>query len=221
VAGAVWLTLRLTGSRLRQGVGDFGWLDTPVPTIVVVVWALALVGLLVYGLAVSDRCRRALPLLALAILALPVIFETPELNTVGPYWQGRYWLPLALGLPLVASSVRLGKTHQVAPGRWARPASLRLTGFLGVGLLLVGGQVVAFLAALHRYETGIGAAPGSPVEWSPPGGTVIVTSLFVMGQLLLLALLAWQYHDTKGRSLLPHDGEAARARSASPHLRST
>ena len=31
----MWTTLRLTGVRLRQCIGDFGWLDTPVPTWVV------------------------------------------------------------------------------------------------------------------------------------------------------------------------------------------
>ena len=59
--GSVWMTLRLTGDRLRQCIGDFGWLDTPVPKGVVVIWALVLVGLLAYGLAVSPevggRCR--------------------------------------------------------------------------------------------------------------------------------------------------------------------
>ena len=34
----MWTTLRLTGVRLRQCIGDFGWLDTPVPTWVVIVW---------------------------------------------------------------------------------------------------------------------------------------------------------------------------------------
>ena len=53
ITGAVWLTLRLTGQRLRQCVGDFGWVDTPAPAWVVALWAVVLVGLIAYAMVVS------------------------------------------------------------------------------------------------------------------------------------------------------------------------
>ena len=191
--GSVWLTLRLTGDRLRQCIGNFGWLDTPAPKGVIIIWALVLVGILTYGLAVSSRGRRALPLLFLAIVAMPVIFESPQINTVGPYWQGRYWLPLAVGLPLVASCVGARRVSQGA--RAAISPQLQLAGFLSVGSLLIVAQLTAFLTALHRYETGLGAKAGTPVTWTPPGGTDLVVCLFLAGQLLLLGFLTWTYLD--------------------------
>lgn len=191
--GSVWLTLRLTGDRLRQCIGDFGWLDTPAPTLVVVAWTTAAVGLLGYGLAVSRRCRRAIPLLALGILVMPVIFESPQINAVRPYWEGRYWLPLVMGLPLVASAIKT-RSAQIRPAL----APLKLAGFVITGLILGIAQIAAFLTALHRYETGLGAKPGSPVQWTPPGGTVLVVTLFVIGQMLLLNFLTWKFMDTGG-----------------------
>jgi hypothetical protein len=164
----MWLTLRLTGGRLRQCVGDFGWLDTPAPRWVVIVWVAVLAGLLMYGLVISPRCRRALPLLALAIVAMPLVFESPQINSVGPYWQGRYWLPLVIGLPLVAAS----GARKLVP-------SVQQTG-LACGALLGVAQIAAFLAALHRYEG---------TTWAPPGGATFVVGLFVAGQILLLGFV--------------------------------
>ena len=193
LAGSVWLTLRHTGGRLGQLIGNFGWLDTPVPSGVIAIWTSAVVGLLAYGAVASRVGRRALPLLALAILAMPVVFESPRVNTVGPYWQARYWLPLAVGLPLVATSIvpvkRIAK---------AVPPMVQLVGSVVAGTALAVAQIAAFLTALHRYETGLGAKPGTPVVWTPPGGTTLVVSLFVAGEILLVGLVAWRYLEKKG-----------------------
>ena len=196
---SVWSTLRPAVGQLRQCIGNFGWLDLPAPQWVIVVWISALAGLFAYGLAVSRRCRRALPLLALAMLAILVIFQAPEINTVGDYWSGRYWLPLAVGLPLVASSVEPHMVYQRA--RSAGRSALELAGFVSVGALLIVAQVAAFLTALHRYE-GLAVKAGSPVKWTPPAGTTVVVSLFITGQILLLGLLTWKYLEMDRRSMV-------------------
>jgi hypothetical protein len=196
VLGLLWLMLRWTGGQLRQCIGAFGWGETPAPIGVVIVWTLVLAGLLIYGLAVSRSGRRALPLLVLGMLAMLVIFEAPEINPVGFYWQGRYWLPLAVGLPLVASAVEPLKVYRHARSALVSPA-VRLSGFVSIGAVLIVAQVAAFLTTLHRYETGLGVPAGSPIKWTPPGGTVLVVALFVSGQGLLLGFLTWQFVDTK------------------------
>jgi Predicted membrane protein (DUF2142) len=211
--GGVWLTLRLTGQRLRQCVGDFGWLDTPAPLWVVVIWAVALVGLLVCAIVVSRRARFALPLLAVAIVLMPVVFESPQINTVGTYWQGRYWLPLMIGLPLVASSVLPRTIFSGAPSD-ARSRSWRTAGLAALGALLVAAQVGAFLTALRRYETGLGTKPAGAVDWAPPGGGALVISLFVAGQILLLGFLAWKFaHPEKVESVAAAPEESPLAES--------
>ena len=125
------LTLRLTGPRLLQTIGDFGWLDTPAPHLTKVIWIVAVAALVVLGLAISARCRRALPLLALAIVAMPVLFEAPKLNASGTYWQGRYWLPLIVGVPLLASTA-LGRI----PALHSRRSPAAVIAVLTAGLIL-------------------------------------------------------------------------------------
>ena len=75
---------------------------------------------------------------------MPVIFEAPQLNTVGAYWQGRYWLPLIVGLPLIASSVPPRLRAGPAPFA-AHSWSGRMARFLAVGAMLLAAQVGAFL----------------------------------------------------------------------------
>jgi Predicted membrane protein (DUF2142) len=169
----VWLTVRLMGDQSRQIVGDFGWLDIPAPLWVVMVWVIALIGLVAWALTVSRRARRALPLLALGLLACPFVFETPLLNSAGPGWQGRYWLPLAIGLPLVAGAV----------------LDLRQRSAIIVGLVLGAAQVGALLSVLHAYD-GHTVRPGSYALWGPPGGAALTLAIFVVGQVLLVAF-AW------------------------------
>jgi hypothetical protein len=213
ITGAVWLTLRLTGQQLRQCVGDFGWLDTPAPLWVVVIWAAVLVGLIAYALVVSRRARFALPLLAAAIVLMPVVFESPQINTVGIYWQGRYWLPLLVGLPLVASSV-LPSTIFGAALSAAHARYWRVAGFAALVALLVAAELGAFLTALQRYETGLGTKPAGAVDWAPQGGTALVIALFVTGQVLLVGFVAWNYlHAESGEPVAPVPDEHALSES--------
>ena len=94
----------------------------------------------------------------------------PRLNTVGHYWQGRYWLPLAVGLPLIAST--------------AVP-TVRRSLVAIAGAMLGVAQFGAFWTALDSYS-GNPVRPGDVARWYPPGGRGIVSAMFVVGLLLLL-----------------------------------
>lgn len=182
----MWTTLKLTGRYLRQCIGDFGWLDTPVPAWIVGVWTACLVGLLALALTLSSGCRRALPVLALLIIATALVVESPQLDTVSALGQGRYWLPVAIGLPLVASTFTWGprrRAHRHTGRGWVAPT---LT--LGLGLVLLAAQIASFLHALTRYEVGLHVPSGSPTRWLPPGGHVPVVVAFVLGAVVTLAL---------------------------------
>jgi hypothetical protein len=191
--GSISLTLHLSGSRLLQCVGDFGWVAIPAPTWVQVIWITALVGLLAYGFAVSQRVRRALPFLVLAIIAMPVIFESPRIDSVGAYWSGRYWLPLVVGLPLLASGIESHRTYKRA--RAAFSGSQQLAGFIGVGTLLIAAQLASFVVALYDW-VGNNKILGTH-EWSPLIAPPLVITLFIIGQILLLGFLTWSFLDTE------------------------
>ena len=173
-------TLRLTGGYVEQGVGDFGILNVPAPTWVTAVWTACLTALTAAALVLSGPCRRALPVLALAILVMTLALEAPKINVVGLYFQGRYILPMLVGFPLVASSFEW-RGRRTLP----RPILTR-SGFV-VGIVLLVAQVGAFNGALQTYKAGHGL--NGATHWSPPGGELPVQVVFVVGAIVTLALV--------------------------------
>ena len=206
----VWTTLRLTGVRLQQCIGNFGWLSIPVPTWVVVVWTSCVAALTVASAALSRRCRRSLFVLALLIVALPVVLESPRINELSTWWQGRYWLPIVIGFPLVASTFDW-------PDRWRRDAErLRRRAVwlaLALAMLLTAAQSTSFIATLRRYETA--------AEWVPPGGKVPVVVLFFAGAIVFVTLVVFTVARAPrdpGHLPEPESGSGREASNPEPQL---
>lgn len=104
-----------TGTHLVQAIGVLGWLDAPLPWLVVAGW-IAVVGVLAAG-ALHTESRR--PLVAAAAIGLAVtsawVLELLQGDTSGNYWQGRYSLPLLMGAPIMlAAAVRDRRVTGVA-----------------------------------------------------------------------------------------------------------
>jgi hypothetical protein len=160
-----WLTLGLTlenfGPETLQMVGVFGWVDTYLPVICYVLW-LGLAGAL-FGTALARSSRRRRVVLvgfALAAVAVPAVILVGRSGTLGIYGQARDWMPMWVGLPILAG-------HSLG----SRKASLRRQRLASAGTLvcLEGLQVFAWAWALRRYRTGSGhVALTSPAAWSPP-----------------------------------------------------
>jgi hypothetical protein len=153
-----------------QLVGDFGWKDTPAPTATVLLWALAAAGLLVVGLVTSSWRHRAVTVVGIALCVLvPAVGEALAYPRLGPWWQGRYTLPLAVGVPLLA----------VAGARLSRRTSLPLGA--GVAAAVALGQVLAFVHTLARYTVGAGHGLGlGTVRWHPPLPPLLLIALFCL-----------------------------------------
>jgi hypothetical protein len=173
------LTLHIisnTGRHLRQLVGVLGWLDAPIPEVLVLLWWVA-IGCL-FGLALIGSPRHAL--IGASILATTVVvawvLEIGSGDTTANYWQGRYSIPLAIGVPLVlASGVRV----DAATAR-------RLITFLFGSVWVLWN--VAFVAALHRWGSGIS---GTWVvwrwhDWHQPGPIVLFIVVHALASGLLL-----------------------------------
>lgn len=171
-----------TWDRLLQAVGVFGWTDTRAPLLTYALW-VAGVGAVV-ALAVSGRDRRrlvALAGLAAAVVVVPVAGETSK--HIGFFWLGRYTLPLAVGVPLLAAD---------AAGPAMRGVVTRLRLWVGA---LAAAHVLAFAWAVRRFTLG---APGlgSP-RWAPPvPAPVLVTAFALVAGLYWLRL-------TTGRASTP------------------
>jgi hypothetical protein len=159
------LTPTHVGHLASQMVGRFGWLDTGAPLLTVVLWGgLALVLVLVGVLTGSLRTRFVLMLALAVAVVVPALVEASSFPRIGFWWQGRYSLPYAIGLPFLALT---GRSLRV---RW--------WGLLAAGAVTLG-QLDAFTRTLARYTvgTGHGVALGK-VSWQPPLAPLALVLLF-------------------------------------------
>lgn len=169
---------------IRQMIAWFGWQDTQQATLSVYAW-LAVVFALVGGGLASARARQnvGLVLTVLATVALPVVLQTPRVAEQGLAWQGRYTLPLAVGIPVLAIlSVDRGAADGVA-----RRGAVAGAVVLGIGSLY------ALWWNLRRYVHGIeGELSILSGPWQPPAGAglwMAVLGLFTVATVALVAVL--------------------------------
>jgi hypothetical protein len=153
---------------LRQMVGVFGWLDTPAPTAVLVMWIAGLGAALAVALLVAPR--RVLvgitAVLALCVL-VPVAYQLRLADSVGYFWQGRYLLPFAAGLPILAA---VGAAR--SPSAIPRERSFAI---VLVTLLLVA-QWLALANLLRRYSVGSDGTIWffTAARWDPPVPSLVL-----------------------------------------------
>ena len=156
----MWTNLRFSGVRLRQCIGDFGWLDTPVPTWVVIVWTSCVGGLTALALTLSAPCRRALPLLALLILAMPELLYAPQMNTIESQLAGKVLAPgggripaggLDFPMAIPASSIPTNPSDSGSP----------LLFCSGWGWCFSPPRLRPSCAHVTRYEIGLGVPAGN------------------------------------------------------------
>jgi hypothetical protein len=181
------LAAGLTGPYLADLVGFFGWTDTGPPLLTMWVWFCG-VGFAAVAAAIVAGVRRMVVLAAMVVVvvAAPVVVDVASASSRGFVWQGRYGLPLAVGIPLAGMAL-VDRSDLLRPGR------NRLLVLVAVGVFL--GDVAAFVAALRRNTVGI-HGPTDPFggRWHPPLGSVGVTVWFAVaaalavGWVCLLAL---------------------------------
>ena len=166
---------------LREMIGVFGWLETRAPGVTYLVWLLALGAILALALALaSARFVWALLAATAATVVIPVVVEAAGAHEAGFIWQGRYSLPLAVGVPIIAG-VGVGSSET------ARRLGRRLALVLVAGLAVA--QILAFAQAIRRYAVG---ARGplwifGHEQWSPPGTAPVL----IVGFALAIAVGLW------------------------------
>jgi hypothetical protein len=170
-------------NRAREMIGRFGWLDTPAPTLTWAPW-LAAVGFFFFLALMWARRRDVVILigLLLAIIVVPVLLESSQYDNVGGFfWQGRYTLPLGVGIPILATVV-LASTE-----RGRRFANRRL--LFAIGIVVCVAHVFAFAQNLRRYSVGY----DGPIQfwknapWSPP----VSSLLLAIGYTIVVIAFVW------------------------------
>ncbi|HEY3548227.1 MAG TPA: DUF2142 domain-containing protein [Propionicimonas sp.] len=170
---------------LMQMIGNFGWLDAPSPPLTVMVWTVVVGTLLAIVIAISGRRLRAGLLLGLlAVVAMPVALQIPTAANTGIIWQGRYSLPVAVGVPMVAAVAltAIGGPYDEMARRIVR---------WGVVPAAAVAHVAAFLWAMRRYSVGLfGQLITRSPDWSSPLGYLTAVAIYAV-PVAALALVAW------------------------------
>ena len=133
---------------LTSSIGQFGWLDAPSPAGVIVTWLGALGAVVLVGACLARR--RGVAVIVGTVLAwvlVPTVIVLSVARKEGIVGQGRDYMGLAVGIPIVAAFVAGEKFVD-------RRTSLRLTTV--VIALLAGCQVLDFYGTLRRYTVGTG-----------------------------------------------------------------
>ncbi len=162
-------------------IGVFGWGDTHPPPWLTLGWLIAVGVLAVVALVVGSwRQRLAIVGTGVGILAIQVASEAIKAPAIGYVWQGRYSLPVAMGVPIlsgwvVATSPRVERRIQVV---LAALASV----WVAIGLLS------AHAVWMRRNMTGVAHPVLSYLTghgWSPP------LPAWVLGASMLVLALAY------------------------------
>jgi hypothetical protein len=164
-------------------IGRFGWLDTAPPSATWAFWMLAIGGLVVFAF-MSSRTRLLWAMVATALLtvAIPMAVEAREAGHTGIFWQGRYTLPLAIGVPILAAIAL------IRSDRGTTLESSALFPFLGA--LIVVAQALAYAQNLRRYMVG----RNGPIQfwkggaWKPPIPALLLLIAFTA---TMTALTVW------------------------------
>jgi hypothetical protein len=176
-----------TGLNLFEAVGILGWLDAPVPLTVVMLVMIA-IGILLTLTIIFGEYRTLIAvggILAVAI-ALSWVLELYSGNETGTYWQGRYYLGLLMGMPLLLAG---------APGRHlVRHPGLQISAIAavigGVGLYAM---VATFWATGRRFGVGVNGSL-KPWAWDTYGSAFAPGDLGLIVTVLagILAVQLWR-----------------------------
>jgi predicted membrane protein DUF2142 len=176
--GAVAGSLVQVPVWVLQTVGAAPGRRDPAPGLTYLLCGGLLAWLAVLGLRRSEtRLRLAVEAIAVLSVAAPLVVTLATYRDVGVIWQGRYGMPVSLGVLLLAGLAldRAGTLRH--PGRRVLVAA---------GALFAAGQAVAVVHVL-RMEAATSPSVAAGL-WHPPS-EVLVGALTVLGWLLVAASL--------------------------------
>lgn len=178
-------TLASTGVYVNNMIGQFGWMDTNLPSWLLQVFAAVILFTVAVALAVArSRERLVLAALAAAVVLVPVIIHAAQAKYIGWVWQGRYILPVAVGVPILAGYLAQRRAG-LLPAWFLRRVVATLV--IAAGLV----QLLALVINLHRYVNGVGGPWLSLVDyaWIPPFPLALLLLLMVGATVLYTALM--------------------------------
>jgi hypothetical protein len=167
---------------IDQTVGKFGWLDVQLPAWAIDAWCVAVVvGVIAALLIMPVRQRLVLLLLLLSLPWLASVYDAYLRASGGMGLQGRYMLPLTVGVPVLAASVGPWKGRNAA-------VAARIAGVSTITVAVV--QVVAIVVNARRYNGGVTwplISPFAHASWNPHLGWACAVLLAISAAAAWLA----------------------------------
>lgn len=176
---------------MTEMIGDLGWLDTKMPQPLLIAWFSLIAVAVLMCIGASRRDGTAVGIVLGVTLVIPYLFG---MFYAVRYYQGRYGLPLAIGIPVIASAaLTADHARDLLTARMARTVTWT------VAVL----SSVAFAVALRRFTVGH-RAPWlnmfSDPAWSPPLPAVVLiiayASLMSTMAIVLSGLIGRQENPT-------------------------
>lgn len=167
------------GDHLVQAIGVLGWLDTALPSVVIGAF-IATLGIM-FGVALTER--PAIALTAAVVLIVAVVsawwLELMSGAVGGQYWQGRYSLPILVGVPIVLGAL---------------PLSDHLARRLGLTVSVLSLTCVNAAAWAAARRWGVGTDGGYlPWDWHStlqPVAPVVLLAVMAVASALAVAAIA-------------------------------
>lgn len=163
---------------VQQYIGVMGWLDTPLPMLIVMFWSMIFVVAILLPLMIRPFRATLGAWAALAMLiVVPAILQASIWKSMGFVWQGRYNLPLVVVL-FIAVGMTARKLRLPNTGGTRRVARV----LLWAGVFC---HVLAFVYVLRRYAVGTFGGGNwiallNGVKWQPPLGWFPLTFLYLI-----------------------------------------
>jgi hypothetical protein len=166
---------------LDQAVGNFGWLDAPMPrgalSIAVALYCVVLVGGIIAGSAGTRISMIALCLVTILVVIVLDVNYYSMLRSFGA--QGRHIVPLLVGLPIIASS----------SFAWKHNWEVFAVGIWGLVMVWAG------LGALRRYTVGINGDNAMDMftdrAWNPVLGFWPTLMMLVLSTMAVVCLFPY------------------------------
>ena len=170
---------------VHSAIGQFGWLDTPLPIWGFWSWLAVAVTLCGMALLIGDR-RERIVLAAVLVATVLVTFGSYSsvFFPVGAGSQGRHLLPLFVFCPTFAGTVVVDRLSAAG----LRDALRRA--FVAVGVIVAAVQVVGLYYNAQRYAVGVNGPMVflGDAQWSPRFGWIPWLTIGLAGGVALAAV---------------------------------
>mgnify|MGYP000223740877 FL=1 len=166
---------------LDQAVGNFGWLDAPMPRVALYIIVALYCVVLARGIVVSSAgARIAMIALCLVTILVVIVLDVNYYSMLRSFGaQGRHIVPLLVGLPIIAAS----------SFAWQRNWEIAAGGIWGLVMVWSG------LGALRRYTVGINGDNAMDMftdrAWNPVLGFWPTVSMLILATLAVVCLFPY------------------------------